>query len=1029
MIYSLRLFLVLLATVLPASAANWYVRYPNGGTGTSWANAAPGFWALTSVAPGDTIWLAGGTEFQGNIAWSGTSGNPISIKRARATESACTSSPGWNAAYDSQVVINVPYVQGAPQPGYQCWQNWIVIDGMVANGIKFVFSTPTNDWANETSTKQMGVWGGGSNCSVSNVEFQGSVTPNNQEAIDWGDFNRFGQLNHVTLSRLNIHGCSNGFQVGDIDFLTVEFCEISVLNGNTANHDNGSYTFGNLGWGIWRYNYMHDFSSFGFALIASLIGQAKPHDWKIYGNVWQNTARPGSGQALVFDNACADAPCQLPASFEVYNNTFVNVGIGVRAESRWPTQFPNSSVAGGQFKNNIIYNAPYSGGFLTHDYNWVNQPTLYGYGTEPNGVFNGTDPFINLAAGDFHINTTVSSTMPRNKGLTLASEFNTDRDGHTRGADGTWDIGAYEAITGGTIPGTLQFSASAYSVSEGAGTVTITVTRTGGSDGTVGASYATSNGSATAGSDYTSASSTVSLGNGVTSANFQITITDDASVEGTETFTINLNTPTGGASLGSPTTTTVSITDNDSAPTIPTFTSFPFNASDTLITAPMANNGGWVYQTIETDPTNSAGHMQFKFVVPSTGNYRIDCNVDAPTGGNNSFFVAVNGTNDVWDIIPFASSEVRSVNYRGSGAFDAPQYQPMVWPFTAGVTNYGVIFGREANTKIQTISLVEVSPPPATATLYFAQYPYTVFQSGSLTTTVYRATSSSGSVSVDYYTQDGTAVAGLDYVSTNGTLSFGNNVTNMDIIVSVTNRFSTNDLSFSIILTNPVTATLTSPSNTLVNIPGTPPPPVITNTLTIMSQNPSSGVAITVSPNDTAGLNNGNTTFVRNYIQGASVDLTAPATVGANTFNRWEKNSATYSTSPSITVGLVNNTAMTAVYTSPTVYTITVNSSNPSSGVNINVSPQDNSANGSGLTGFTRSYNSGTSVTLTAPGSTGSNTFVQWLKNGITYTTSIVATFTVTADATYTAQYASPAPVTSGDVIIHNAVIYNAKIK
>ena len=52
-------------------------------------------------------------------------------------------------------------------------------------------------------------------------------------------------------------------------------------------------------------------------------------------------------------------------------------------------------------------------------------------------------------------------------------------------------------------PGTLQFSAASYSVNENQGTATITVTRTGGSTGSVSVNYATSNGTATAGSDYT----------------------------------------------------------------------------------------------------------------------------------------------------------------------------------------------------------------------------------------------------------------------------------------------------------------------------------------------------------------------------------------------------------------------------------------------------------------------------------------------------------------------------------------------
>jgi hypothetical protein len=51
----------------------------------------------------------------------------------------------------------------------------------------------------------------------------------------------------------------------------------------------------------------------------------------------------------------------------------------------------------------------------------------------------------------------------------------------------------------------------------------------------------------------------------------------------------------------------------------------------------------------------------------------------------------------------------------------------------------------------------------------------------------------------------------------------------------------------------------------------------------------------------------------------------------------------------------------------PTTYTLTVNSSNPSSAVAITASPADNSGKSSGSSSFTLSYNSGTAVTLTYP--------------------------------------------------------------
>ncbi len=64
------------------------------------------------------------------------------------------------------------------------------------------------------------------------------------------------------------------------------------------------------------------------------------------------------------------------------------------------------------------------------------------------------------------------------------------------------------------VCGSPIVSASSYSVGEGAGTATITVSRTGGSGGAVSADYATANGAATAGSDYTATSGTFELRRG-----------------------------------------------------------------------------------------------------------------------------------------------------------------------------------------------------------------------------------------------------------------------------------------------------------------------------------------------------------------------------------------------------------------------------------------------------------------------------------------------------------------------------------
>ena len=77
------------------------------------------------------------------------------------------------------------------------------------------------------------------------------------------------------------------------------------------------------------------------------------------------------------------------------------------------------------------------------------------------------------------------------------------------------------------------------------------MTRTGGSSGAVGVSYATSNGTATAGSDYTSTSGTLSWANGDTAnKTFSVPILNDTLDEANETFTLTLSESNGWGHAG-----------------------------------------------------------------------------------------------------------------------------------------------------------------------------------------------------------------------------------------------------------------------------------------------------------------------------------------------------------------------------------------------------------------------------------------------------------------------------------------------
>ncbi len=103
----------------------------------------------------------------------------------------------------------------------------------------------------------------------------------------------------------------------------------------------------------------------------------------------------------------------------------------------------------------------------------------------------------------------------------------------------------------------------------------------------------------------------------------------------------------------------------------------------------------------------------------------------------------------------------------------------------------------------------------------------------------------------------------------------------------------------------------------------TPPPPPTAYALTVNSANPTTGVAMTVSPADNNGATNGTASFTRTYNSGAAVTVTAPATAGNNTFTSWS--GCTTASTVTCKVTLSANTTVIATYSSPkTTPTVTV---------------------------------------------------------------------------------------------------------
>ncbi|MDI6731199.1 MAG: Calx-beta domain-containing protein [Candidatus Margulisbacteria bacterium] len=115
---------------------------------------------------------------------------------------------------------------------------------------------------------------------------------------------------------------------------------------------------------------------------------------------------------------------------------------------------------------------------------------------------------------------------------------------------------------------TVAFSSASSSGSESTTSVTIPVVLSAAAASTVTVNYSVTGGTATgSGTDYTLASGTLTFAAGDTSESISVTVVNDSLDEANETIIIGLSSPSG-ATLGSITSHTYTITDNDATPTV-----------------------------------------------------------------------------------------------------------------------------------------------------------------------------------------------------------------------------------------------------------------------------------------------------------------------------------------------------------------------------------------------------------------------------------------------------------------------------
>jgi hypothetical protein len=342
--------------------------------------------------------------------------------------------------------------------------------------------------------------------------------------------------------------------------------------------------------------------------------------------------------------------------------------------------------------------------------------------------------------------------------------------------------------------GIVQLSASNYAVSQAAGSVTITVNRTG-SSGAISVAYATTNGTAQAGTDYVATSGTLQWADGDgTSKAFSVPLSNATPFSGSKTLTVTLSGPGGGAALGTPSSSTVTISGAAS----PAVGSLRLSAASTTI----AQNAGTVVITVQ----RTGGSSGAVNVAYATSNGTAMAGTDYTAASGTLSWTNGSATSQTLSIpisnsAPFAGSKTFTValSHPGGGATISS-------PGTMTITIAG-------------------DGSSAVGSLQFPAASYTFAQSaGSVSVSVSRTGGSSGAIGVAYATSDQTAVAGTDYTATSGTLQWAAGDTGLKTLtvpVSNSSPFS-GTRSFMLTLSAPTGgAKIGTPGSATVNITGT----------------------------------------------------------------------------------------------------------------------------------------------------------------------------------------------------------------
>ncbi len=327
---------------------------------------------------------------------------------------------------------------------------------------------------------------------------------------------------------------------------------------------------------------------------------------------------------------------------------------------------------------------------------------------------------------------------------------------------------------------TIGFSQDSYTVDEGAGLATLTVTRSGGVGVQATVDYATSDGSAKAGVNYIASTGSVTFDVGQVTKTIQIPLIDDPSADPTLSFTVTLTASDGSGFVGGRSQATVNILDNDA-------TTFRFNPSS------YTRDEGTVTVTLTVEALR---------VGDPSETITVDYVTSDQTAVAGSNYVRTSGQ------LVFGPNEsvatitvpiIDNATTDGTTTFAVSLSNPMGDGTSSNATP---LLGAPS---VATVTIIDNDA----TTFQFSSSGYTASDSAGVanaTVTLSRLGDPNTTFSVNYATSDVTAVAGTDYVATSGKLTFGPGVTSKTIAVPLIKQPVGTD-------TRSVRITLSQPTN------------------------------------------------------------------------------------------------------------------------------------------------------------------------------------------------------------------------